>query len=106
MIKAQEHFRAKATENQPLQHALTDHTSAIQMKKGTEAPASSAATESYTHNLAREKTAHSVWGPRAVSLVLSIRQNDAATTLTPPFPAANLVQDFTRPPYAHVGYLA
>ena len=45
MIKAQEHFRAKATDNQPLQHALTDHTSAIQMKKGTEAPASSAATE-------------------------------------------------------------
>ena len=48
MIKAQEHFRAKATENQPLQHALTDHTSAIQMKKGTEAPASSAATEPHT----------------------------------------------------------
>ena len=48
MIKAQEHFRAKATENQPLQHALTDHTRAIQLKKGTEAPASSAATEPHT----------------------------------------------------------
>ena len=40
-----EYFRAKATENQPLQHALTEHTTAIQLKKGTEAPASSAATE-------------------------------------------------------------
>ena len=48
MIKAKEHFRAKATENQPLQYALTDHTSAIQVKKGTEAPASSAATEPHT----------------------------------------------------------
>ena len=48
MTKAQEHFRAKAIENQPLQHALTDHTSAIQVKKATEAPASSAATEPHT----------------------------------------------------------
>ena len=45
IAKAKEHFRAKATENQPLQHALTEHTTAIQLKKGTEAPASSAATE-------------------------------------------------------------
>ncbi|MDP6415535.1 MAG: hypothetical protein QGG54_11025, partial [Gammaproteobacteria bacterium] len=45
IAKAKEHFRAKATENQPLQHALTEHTRAIQLKKGTEAPASSAATE-------------------------------------------------------------
>ena len=45
IAKAKEHFRAKATENQPLQHALTEHTTPIQLKKGTEAPASSAATE-------------------------------------------------------------
>ena len=45
IAKAKEHFRAKATENQPLQHALTDHTRAIQLKKETETPASSAATE-------------------------------------------------------------
>ena len=45
IAKAKEHLRAKATENQPLQHALTEHTTAIQLKKGTEAPASSAATE-------------------------------------------------------------
>ena len=45
IAKAKEHFRAKATENQPLQHALTEHTKAIQLKKRTEAPASSAATE-------------------------------------------------------------
>ena len=48
IAKAKEHFRARATENQPLQHALTEHTRAIQMKKGTEAPASSAATEPHT----------------------------------------------------------
>ena len=45
IAKAKEHFRAKANENQPLQHAVTEHTPAIQLKKGTEAPASSAATE-------------------------------------------------------------
>ena len=45
IAKAKEHFRAKATENQPLQHALTEHTTAILPLKGTEAPASSAATE-------------------------------------------------------------
>ena len=45
IAKAKEHIRAKATENQPLQHALTEHTMAIQLKKGTEALASSAATE-------------------------------------------------------------
>ena len=45
IAKAKEHLRAKATENQPLQHALTEHTTAILPLKGTEAPASSAATE-------------------------------------------------------------
>ena len=45
IAKAKEHFRAKATENQPLQHALTEHTTAILPLKETEAPASSAATE-------------------------------------------------------------
>ena len=45
IAKAKKHFRAKATENQPLEHALTEHTRAIQLKKRTEAPASSAATE-------------------------------------------------------------
>ena len=39
-------------------------------------------------------------------LYFRTRQHDAATTLTPPFLAAHLVHDFTRPPYAHVGYLA
>ena len=47
IAKAKEHFKAKATDNQPLQHACTEHTRAIQLKKGTEAPASSAATEAH-----------------------------------------------------------
>ena len=42
---ATEHFRAKATENQPLQHAVTEDARAMQLKKETEAPASSAGIE-------------------------------------------------------------
>ena len=43
--KAREHFRAKAAENQSFQHAPTEHARPIQLKKETEAPASSAGTE-------------------------------------------------------------
>jgi hypothetical protein len=43
--KAREHFTAKATETQQLQHAGTEHARAMQLKKETEAPAGGAATE-------------------------------------------------------------
>ena len=45
IAKAKEHFRAKATENQPLQHALTDRARVMQLKSEAKASAGGAATE-------------------------------------------------------------